>query len=311
MDLNSEIKVWLKDFFKDNARFNEPLSKHTSFRVGGPAQALLLPETVDELKELLQFAGKKDIPVTYLGDGTNILAKDYGVKGFVIKLTGLKDEIICNSIDNDHFELEVSAGVRTRRVCKYCIENSLKGFNFATGIPGTIGGAIRMNAGTSSGSIQDVLSSVTILTMDGVINEITKDQLIFNYRNLDYKKKLKNPLIVKGRVKLSIGDKELLAKEAETYLEKRKKSQPLNLPNCGSFFKNPDHEKSAGWLIDKCGLKNFSVGGAKVSGKHANFIVNNDNATASDILTLMEKVKSKVYKQFSVNLEPEVKIIGY
>ena len=291
--------------------FHEPMKKHTSFRTGGDAEAFIRPENNEEFSKLVNFLNSKSIPTLVIGDGTNLLVKDSGIDGVVIATKELNEKKITKS-EGDFTYISVGAGTNTQSVCTFAIENSLKGMNFATGIPGTIGGATWMNAGTAKGSMEDVIHTVSFLTLEGDFIELKKEELKFLYRKLilDHLYKTYKNLIITGlTLKLTTGDKENLKSEFKELLKKRKESQPLSYPSAGSFFKNPG-EKPAGMLIDQCDLKGLKIGGAMVSEKHANFIVNRSNATTEDILKLASIIKEKVFNRFQIKLEEEVQIVG-
>lgn len=307
--MEATLKNELKKICSE-VHFNEPMKKHTSFRTGGDAEAFIKPKSIEEFSKLLNFQNTNKIPTLVIGAGTNLLVRDSGIDGVVITTKDLKEKKILESGD-DYTYVSVGAGVNTQSICTYAIENSLKGMNFATGIPGTIGGATWMNAGTATGSMEDVIHNVSFLTQGGEVVELKKEELKFFYRklSLDHLEIYKNLIITGITLKLTGGEKESLKKEFKELLNRRKESQPLSYPSAGSFFKNPD-EKPAGMLIDQCGLKGLKVGGAKVSEKHANFLVNEKDATTRDILELASIIKEKVFERFKIKLEEEVQIVG-
>ncbi len=308
--MNDTTKNELKEKFSD-VHFNEPMKKHTSFRTGGDAEVFIKPTSIKEFAEIIRYINIKNIPLLVIGSGTNLLVKDNGVKGVVLSTKDLKEKKIVKSEGVNTYIL-ATAGIRTQSICNFAIENSLKGMNFAVGIPGTIGGALWMNAGTASGSMEDVIHSVRFITDKGDLIEMKKEELKFFYRKLSLthlNKTYENLIIADVSLKLKAGDSKRLKKESQELFKRRKENQPLSYPNAGSFFKNPS-EKPAGMLIDLCGLKGFTVGGAMVSDKHANFIINNSDATTKDIIDLASIIKEKVYERFQINLEEEVQIAG-
>ena len=306
------------DYKKLNHEFylkkNESMKNHTSFKVGGPADLFALPESVDELTNLIITAEKYNIPITIIGSGTNLLVKDKGIRGLVICVTEISDKIIIKPIDSENIRLKVFSGKLLASVCKFAMENGLKGFEFATGIPGTLGGAVMMNAGTNLGSISNILSCIDIIEKNGKITKIKKNKIIFSEKAFSFNSclNLKNiiPVILKASFVLKKGNKKDIRLKINKLLNKRNSSQPILALSAGCFFKNPVSGQKAGKLIEKAGLKGKKIGNAMVSEKHANFIINLGNATAKDILELKAYIQKKVFQLFSINLETEVKIKG-
>lgn len=303
-------KRWLLDHFQDRVQFDEPMSRHTSFKVGGPADAVVAPESILELASLVHYCRRNGLPYLVVGDGTNIIVRDQGIRGVVILLT-----IGFNGIDrveekDDEVIIRGMAGARTRSLCRYAIRQALKGVNFALGIPGTIGGAIAGNAGTTQGSMSEVVDAIEVFEPSGNVVRYLKENLCFSYRRLSWKT-TELPIILAGYFKLRRTDATQLKKEASEIMKSRLAKQPAGSPCAGCFFKNPSSGVSAGELIDRAGLKGESVGGAQVSFKHANFIINTGSATAEDVLLLMERIEKNVFRIFGLHLEPEVKILGY
>jgi len=295
--------------------FDEPMSRHTYFRVGGPAEAFIVPESLEQLTEIISWSGNKGIPYIVIGNGSNLLVKDNGIPGIVILLTKCLNKIVFSGKEKEPALVTAMAGVSTQALCRFAIREGLSGMNFAIGIPGTVGGAIMMNAGTSYGSVSDILDSVNVMISSGAMLKITKDEMVFSYRKLSWNINLSDqyeeePIIIDGCFRLRRSDPALLEKEAGRILKKRQENQPAEMPSAGSFFKNPPAGKTAGQLIDMAGLKGTRIGGAVISAKHANFIVNTGKASASDILALMQLIQKKVFDRFDINLEPEVKIVG-
>ncbi|MBU1055926.1 MAG: UDP-N-acetylmuramate dehydrogenase [Proteobacteria bacterium] len=313
MLLDQDIKKWLVNYFDENVKFDEPMSKHTYFKVGGPAKAFVTPESTEQLYKLISWSQENNIEYIVIGDGSNLLVSDNGIQEIVIVLSKYLNRISIIKEENESVLITAMAGVRTQNLCRFAIEEGLSGINFALGIPGTIGGAIMMNAGTHFGSISDILESINIMQSSGDILKLEKDDIDFSYRNLSWKRKTsdsRDPIILEGSFMLKKSDPIELKKEAELILKKRNESQPTKLPSAGCFFKNPATGKTAGELIDMADLKGARIGGAEISGKHANFIVNTGNASASDILSLMKLVQETVFNKFNINLLPEVKIVG-
>lgn len=315
MLLDSESKKWLADHCGDGIKFDEPMSKHTSLQVGGPAEAYFVPKNIEALKSLINWARQKGIPYLIIGDGTNLLVKDSGIKGIVIALTQCLQAITKTDNKKEEVVVTAMAGVRMQALCRFALEHGLAGLNFALGIPGTVGGGIMMNAGTADGWIENVLEAVTVLLPNGQIQKITRDRLNFSYRNLTLNMELNqdfqaHPVIIDGSFCLHRKDPVKLKAEAQKILRRRMQRQPIGYPSAGCFFKNPPDGKTAGQLIDLAGLKGKVIGGAEVSSKHANFFVNTGRATAADFLALMELVHATVLKRFKIDLESEVKIVG-
>lgn len=315
MLLDQDKKKRLVNFFGSKVKFDEPMSKHTYFKVGGPAEAFVIPESVEQLSELVSWSKEKNIPFIIVGDGSNLLVRDKGIPGIVIILKKCLNRILRINEEKESVMIKAMAGAGIQALCRFAIEEGLSGINFALGIPGTIGGAIMMNAGTSLGSISDIIESINVMSSSGTILKIEKDDIDFSYRNLSWKRKIKNsdgegPVILEGIFRLGKSDTLLLKNEAGIILKKRNESQPTDMPSAGCFFKNPSSGKTAGQLIDMAGLKGTHIGGAEISLKHANFIVNTGNASASDILSLMQLAQETVLNKFNINLQPEVKIVG-
>ncbi len=315
--LDPDSKKWLASLFGKSVKFDEPMSGHTSLRVGGPAEAYVVLERPEELVKLINWSRQKGLLYLIVGDGTNLLVKDGGISGIVITLTGAFKKIIQTGAGTDDVIVTAMAGVRMQALCRFAIERGLEGMNFALGIPGSVGGGIMMNAGTVYGSMEDVIDSINVLLPTGRIKRIKRKDLDFDYRKLSWDKKKNEvgglegePIILEGCFCLHPSDPQRLKKEAEAILKLRKKTQPAGSLTAGCFFKNPTIGKTAGELIELAGLKGERIGGAKISCKHANFIINAGRASAADILALMELVQERVSKIFNIDLETEVKIVG-
>lgn len=316
MPLDPDTRKYLESFPGKQVSFDEPMSKHTSFRVGGPADAFARVQDIESLKLLVEFANNKNIPWHVIGDGTNLLVKESGIKGIVIVLKDTFTQMEIGPEKDRTVILKCMAGARMKKLCRFAIQNRLEGMNAALGIPGTVGGGIFMNAGNAQGAVSDVIESVTIMLPDGVIKTIFVDNLNFQYRKLSWDSKYrkqygKDPVIIRGTFRLCKSSKSVneLEQEASEILNKRKKNQPLEFPSAGCFFKNHFSGEPAGKLIELAGLKGTTVGGAQVSAKHANFIINANHATGSDIIELAEIVRYKVKDMFGKELESEVRIL--
>ena len=283
---------------KENVKYNEPMKMHTSFKVGGNADRFLIIDSKEKLTKVLNLDLKN---IYIIGNGTNILVRDKGIRGTVIKYVAKNYEI------NDNI-IKVEAGMPNALLSKPILENSLEGLEFAFGIPGTIGGAIVMNAGAFGREMKDVVVSTTYIDLDTKkIETINNLEHEFRYRESIFSKK--HAVILETMLKLEKGNREEIKKKIEEYREKRINTQPLDVPSAGSTFKRGEGYITAK-LIDESGLKGFTIGGAKVSEKHAGFIVNAKDAKAEDIINLIEYVKQKVYEKFGKHIEEEIKIIG-
>jgi UDP-N-acetylmuramate dehydrogenase len=309
--IDEDARKWLQTFLEGSVYFNEPMSRHTSFRVGGPADAFAIPQDLNTLKNLIRGLGQRKLRFLIIGHGTNLLVKDTGFRGIIIVLKKALNQIMMHSDDGS---VNAMAGAPLSRLCRFAIKNGLAGVNFALGIPGTVGGGIVANAGTWLGNVGKVLKEVKVMLPDGEIKTIPKEKLRFSYRQLFWENNsaitVSGPFIVSGCFGLIPDDPEKVRQEARKMMIWRKERQPSWFPSAGCFFKNPASEKTAGQLIDFAGLKGKSFGGAEISGMHANFIINRKNASASDILALMKMIQDIVLKKFNIFLEPEVKIIG-
>ncbi|WP_022664418.1 UDP-N-acetylmuramate dehydrogenase [Desulfospira joergensenii] len=280
----------------------EPMKKHTSFRVGGPADLMALPRTGRELRDLIQSARQHRLPITIIGGGSNILVPDRGIRGLVIVLKNLRSSIQLKG----NTLLEASAGEPLARIVSSAVDQGLSGLEFAAGIPGTLGGAVMMNAGTADRWISHVLDSVDVLDLNTLeLKILKKEEMDFSYRNLS----LPDKVILSVRLKLEPGDPELIRDRFEKNLKAKKKTQPVSLASGGCFFKNPGPDQSAGKLIDQAGLKGMRVNDAQVSDCHANFIINRGNASCKDILALEKIIREKVWEKFNIRLETEVKVV--
>lgn len=280
---------------------SEPMAKHTSFRIGGPAEVMAFPKTPQELSEVLKQSAFLDCNCVILGAGTNVLAPDAGVGGLVICLKDCLDGM--ERLDDTH--IRVYAGVTMTRVAVFAAGLGLSGLEFAHGIPGTVGGGVYMNAGAYGGEIAQVCESVDVMKMDGTIITLTGSQMGFSYRHSCLEE---TPGIVVSAVfALERNTEDQIRGQMQELMKRRKASQPLDLPSAGSAFKRPAGGYAAA-LIEQAGLKGFRVGGAAVSEKHAGFVVNLGGATADDVVTLLNQVSEKVYTNSGIRLEPEIRI---
>lgn len=305
----------LKNLFREKVRFNEPLAGFTTMGVGGPAEAILFPSCTDDIKDAVNWCSSKGIDWNIIGGGTNMVIRDTGLKGLVIAITNSLGGYSMEIVDDSHTRIRIKAGTKLSSICNLAADNGLTGLEFAAGIPGTFGGAVKMNAGTKSGWISDILESLTIIKPDGNVETLTRDEIEASYRKISLDG-IKSPgelcgsIICEASIVLKNGDPETIKATIKECTGIRKASQPLGYKNAGCIFRNPINADPAGKLIEMAGLKGTSMGGAMVSEIHANFIVNTGKATADDILGLMDLVKNEVKKKFSVTLEPEVLIAG-
>ncbi len=279
-------------------KYYEPMSLHTSFGIGGEAEVMAVPKDMEDLIHILRIVKKEGMPSLILGGGTNLLVRDGGIQGIVINMRELDNISVKGSM------LEVEAGVPLPRLLNHTIEKGLTGLEFVAGIPGTLGGAIIMNAGTKEGEMKDVIESVTILDEGGKVKEVPKDALGFEYRSTGIR-----GTVLKAMVRLEMGNRGLLVERVKRSMLHRRKTQPLSYKSAGCIFKNPQG-MAAGALIEVVGLKGYSLGAAQVSDAHANFIINKGGATAKDVLSLIEFIRKKVKREKGIDLELEVKVVG-
>lgn len=281
-----------------------PLASLTSFRVGGPAEWYVAPQRLEELQACFEWAHSYGIPITLLGAGSNLLISDQGLPGLVIGTRRLRQ----HDFDLETGLITVGAGEPLPRLAWQVAERGLQGLEWAVGIPGTVGGAVVMNAGAHGGCIADYLVSVEILLPDGTLKTLTPQDLRYRYRTSMLQGK--DWLVTQATFQLQPGvDPIELTAATSHHLNHRRTTQPYHLPSCGSVFRNPGEYK-AGWLIEQVGLKGYQIGGAQIAQRHANFILNCGHATASDIFQLISHVQQQVEQQWSLRLEPEVKILG-
>lgn len=287
---------------RENVKYNESMSRHTTFKVGGDAEIFAIVDTEEKLMQVIKL-GKK---VTIIGNGSNLLVTDKGINGIVLKYINKDYEI--KELENGEYELEFASGITNARIANIALQNELTGYEFAAGIPGTLGGALVMNAGAYGMELKDVVVKTKYLDLDtNEIKIIDNKEHEFEYRKSIFQEK--NTIILKSTLKLKKGKKDEIQELMNSYAKKRIDSQPLNMPSAGSTFKRGTDFITAK-LIDEAGLKGFSIGGAEVSEKHAGFIVNKGNASAKDILNLIDYVKKEVLKKFGKQIETEIKIIG-
>ena len=280
-----------------------PMKKYTSFKCGGNASVLIIPDSLDNLNKIIDFSYSKGVKPFIIGNGSNLLVTDNGINGVVIKIGSQMSQI--KLIDDTTIYCE--AGASLKSLCLFALENSLSGLVFAFGIPGTLGGAVYMNAGAYGGEMKDVLYSVNHIDSDGKSGTLEKDNLQLGYRHSAY---TDNGFVITSAVmKLTKADKKDIKEAMDDKLQRRKDKQPLEYPSAGSTFKRPEGY-FAGALIEDCGLKGYTVGGAQVSEKHAGFVINKGGSTSTDVITLISDVQRIEKEKHGVMLETEVKIVG-
>ena len=287
---------------KDSILLDEPMSRHTTFRVGGPADFFVTPKAKEEVRDVIRICKEAGMPYYIIGNGSNLLVSDAGYRGVIVQIYKEMNEV---KVEGDL--VKAQAGALLSGIAAKALGAELSGFEFASGIPGTIGGACVMNAGAYGGEMKDVLESVTVLTGEGKIIELGRNELELGYRTSVIAKK--GYIVLGALLKLERGDGEKIKTYMDELKEKRVTKQPLEYPSAGSTFKRPEGY-FAGKLIEDAGLRGFQVGGAQVSEKHCGFVINRDHATAADIMELMRQVQIRVKENSGVDLEPEVKRLG-
>ena len=287
---------------EENILVDEPMKNHTSFKIGGPADILVTPTDENQLKEIIKYIKEENIPYFLMGNGSNLLVRDGGIRGIVVKIAQNY-----NKFEISENIIKAQSGILLSTLAKHIAKNCYKGFEFASGIPGTLGGAIAMNAGAYGGEMKDVVHSVKVLNQQGEIIEISNEQMEFGYRtSVVNKEKL---IVLEVKLSLEKGKYEDIKNILDDLTVKRTTKQPLNVPSAGSTFKRPEGYY-AGKLIEDSGLKGVRLKGAQVSDKHSGFVINAGGATAQDIIELIEFIKKTVYDKFKVELNEEVKIVG-
>ena len=286
----------------DRVLREEPMKKHTTFRIGGPAQYMVMPRTKEEVQEVIRLCRKEEMPWYIIGNGSNLLVSDRGYRGVVIQL--FRD---FGDIRLEGTRICAQAGASLAKIAAEALKNSLAGFEFAAGIPGTLGGACIMNAGAYGGEMKDILESVTVLTPKGEQKKLYKEELQLGYRTSVVKEK--GYIVLEAVLNLKKGDPEAIKSRMNELKEQRVTKQPLEYPSAGSTFKRPEGY-FAGKLIQDAGLRGYQVGGAQVSEKHCGFVINKENATATDVVNLIHDVQRIVYEKFQVQLDTEVKFLG-
>lgn len=326
MDINNIYDLLIKKIILENIRKNEEMKKYTSFKIGGKADILVIAKSVEDIKNVLKISRENNIPLTVLGNGTNVLIKDRGIRGIVLKidLQGIKienseqayeKEAIVDMVAENNQEynidnsvmVEVAAGEKNAKLAKVLLDNELEGFEFAAGIPGTLGGAVRMNAGAHGGEMKDIVIETTYIDENGEIKTIDNESQNFSYRHSIFCEN-KN-IIISTKLRFKYGNRELIKAKMQEFAIIRKEKQPLDMPSAGSTFKRGNDFITAK-VIDECGLKGYNIGDAEVSSKHAGFVVNRGKATAEDVLKLIEFVKKTVWEKANKKIELEIEVLG-
>ncbi len=283
---------------------NEPMKNHTSFKIGGTADLFLKVATIEELMQAIEYAKTKKIPIYFIGNGSNLLVTDKGIRGLVVKID--IQNISIQKAENS-VKVTVGAGYKMMALARELLNQEITGFEEFAGIPGTIGGAIYMNAGAYGKEMKDIVISTKCMDLDGKIFTLSNKEQEFTYRDSIFEKN--NYIILETTLQLNNGIKSKIENKMTKLLKERKEKQPIGEPSAGSTFKRQEGIITAK-LIDECGLKGYSIGGAKVSEKHAGFVVNSNNATAKDVLDLIKYIKEKVYEKYGIKIEEELRIIG-
>ena len=306
---NMNLSFSFQNKIKGEVLYDEMMSKYTSMRIGGPADVFVLPANLRDLQIILKNRGS--CPIWAIGEGTNLLVRDRGIRGIVISLKNcfksIKRPVFYKSLDGkEKAVIQVDCGVKLSYLAKFAARYGLKGVESLVGIPGSVGGSIAMNAGAEGTEISHVLRSIKFMTLDGEVKTYSKSEMVFAYRKTTFPSK--GGIVIEAELNLEKGNITDIHREMDKYLSRRSSTQPLTMPNSGSIFKNPAGEK-AGRLIESVGLKGFRIGGAGVSIKHANFIVNKGGASAEDVIRLIKHIQTVVEKKSGIKLEQEIVII--
>ena len=299
MNIFSELSKFTNP---NNILTDEPMKAHTTFKIGGNADFLVSPESIEEIYNIISFLKENSINFAVIGNGSNLLVSDKGFRGVIIRLhKNFADFTVAGEY------ITAQGGILLSRLANVALEHSLTGLEFASGIPGSLAGATYMNAGAYGPEMKDIILEVTFLDENCEVKTIGVDECDFGYRTSYFSKN--GAIVLSVKLKLSLGDKDEIKKTMEELSNRRLDKQPLTFPSAGSVFKRPEGH-FAGALVEQAGLKNYSIGGAMVSEKHAGFIINTGEATCEDVLNLIEYIKKTVYEKFGVILEPEVRTLG-
>ena len=304
MEKSEIYKLLTKELEKSTVKIDEPMKAHTNFKIGGNADIFVTAKSIEDIQTILKITKEYQIPLTVLGNGSNVLVSDKGIRGIILKID-LNNYVI--EKQQDYAKIEVEAGVLLGMLSQILLKEQIANFEFAAGIPGTIGGAIRMNAGAYGGEIKDIVKDVTYLDENANLITISNEQCMFSYRHSIFSNQ--KGIIVKATLQLPYGNKEEIKQKMEEFAQSRKEKQPIHLPSAGSTFKRGEDFITAK-LIDECGLKGYSVGNAQVSTMHAGFVVNLGEATATDVLNVIEYVKQVVLEKTGKKIELEIELLG-
>lgn len=301
MNIVEQLRVNLKN---SNIYENEDMKKHTSFKIGGKADYYIKVKDIKELQWLIKFTKDNKIPLTIVGNGSNLLVKDKGIRGITVSIDFQEIEI---EEKGKEISVKLGAGVKLGMLARILANKEIEGFEFASGIPGTIGGAIRMNAGAYGKEFKEIIESVTYIDQEGNIRNLSNNEINFSYRHSRFIGT--DEIIISGTLKLEKGNKQEILNKINFYQSSRKEKQPMEMPSAGSTFKRGTNYITA-QLIDQAGLKGYTIGGAQVSTKHAGFVVNTGEATAKDVLDLTDYIIKVVYEKFGKVLELEIEVVG-
>ena len=300
--LTQETVSRIKSEIKGQVRFDEPMSLHTSFHIGGPADVLVVPANREDLRKVLCIAREEKVPLTVIGNGSNLLVRDKGIRGIVLKLgNALKNW------EQDGNIFIFDSGVSLAQCCRIIGDAGYTGMEFAVGIPGSLGGAVYMNAGAYDGEMKDAVVSVEVMTRSGEIKTLGREELQFAYRHSALQ--ASDVIVLEVKLHVRAGDKVAIQTKMDDFSQRRVSKQPLDMPSAGSTFKRPEGH-FVGKMVEESGLKGFRIGGAEVSVKHAGFIVNADRATAKDVLQLIDYIEKIILEKYNVALVPEVFVLG-
>lgn len=301
MDKQKIYELLTNEIKSGVVKIDEPMKNYTSFKIGGNADIFVIAKNIEEIKYIINFSKKHNIPLNIIGNGSNVLVSDKGIRGITLQI-GLKEIKL-----KENAVIEVEAGVKLGTLAQTLLKNNISGFEFAAGIPGTIGGAIRMNAGAYGGEIKEIVKNVTILNENGEIITLSNEECKFAYR---YSKFVKSKdIILKTTLQLTHGNENEIKQKMDEYAKSRKEKQPLNFPSAGSTFKRGNDFITAK-LIDECGLKGYTSGNAQVSTLHAGFVINLGNATSQDVLNVINYVKHVVFEKTGKQIELEIELLG-
>ena len=304
MNLEEIIRKSNLQIEKEKIFFEEPMKKHTTFKIGGPAECFIKIDSKENLKEILKTAKENSIPLTILGNGSNVLVSDKGIRGITLMIKIEKLEI---KEEKEKIQVIVGAGEKIGKLAKIFMQKEISGFEEISGIPGTIGGAVRMNAGAHGKEMKDIIKQVKCVDYNGKERIFTNEEMKFDYRKSILKEE--KYIVTEIELELTKGKKQEIQSKMEEYARYRKEKQPIEFPNAGSTFKRGNDFITAK-LIDEAGLKGYSIGGAEVSTKHSGFVINKGNATAKDVLQLVKYIEDEIYRKFNKKIELEIEVVG-